>query len=195
MDQLSWHMVWKSALIVGSGVLLLRLSGRKSISQMTVATTVIMISIGSMLAQGIVDRSVWRSIISVSLFLVYLVLMEKLELLFQPIERLLSGRPIEVVRNGVLDIKKLKLLRMTQSQFEMRIRQKGIQRISDLKHATVEINGELGYELKREAQPLTIGEFEKLMAQWRISPADGNDQPFDGNYAISQEACPNETHP
>lgn len=32
------------------------------------------------------------------------------------------------------------------------------------------MNGELGYELSRENQQLTIGEFEKLMAPWMSVP-------------------------
>ncbi|KAA2297616.1 DUF421 domain-containing protein, partial [Clostridioides difficile] len=38
--------IWKSVLLVLIGMILLRIAGRKSISQMSVATTVIMISIG-----------------------------------------------------------------------------------------------------------------------------------------------------
>ena len=44
---LDW--IWKAVLIVLSGTLLLRIAGRKSISQMTLAQTVIMIGIGSLL--------------------------------------------------------------------------------------------------------------------------------------------------
>jgi uncharacterized membrane protein YcaP (DUF421 family) len=59
--ELTWHIVWKSVFIVILGVTLVRLSGRKSISQMSVASTVIMISIGELLAHGIVDKMMWVS--------------------------------------------------------------------------------------------------------------------------------------
>lgn len=46
---------------------------------------------------------------------------------------------------------------------EVRLRQKGIKKITDVKTATLEPNGQIGYELFYDAQPLTIGEFKKMM--------------------------------
>lgn len=48
-------------------------------------------------------------------------------------------------------------------QLEMRLRQQGISNITDVKTATLEPNGQLGYELMRHAKPVTIGELEKLL--------------------------------
>ena len=44
---MEWDFVWKAILIVLAGTILLRIAGRKTISQMTLAETVIMIAIGS----------------------------------------------------------------------------------------------------------------------------------------------------
>lgn len=52
---------------------------------------------------------------------------------------------------------------MTVDPLEMRLRNQGISNIHDVKTATIEPNGQLGYELKEDAKPLTIGEFKKLM--------------------------------
>ncbi|WP_166239828.1 DUF421 domain-containing protein [Paenibacillus turpanensis] len=160
---LSWHIVWKSAFIVIFGILMLRFSGRRSIAQMTAATTVIMISIGNLLAQGIVDKAVWRSAATVGLFLLILMLVEYLEVKLRWFERFISGKAVTVVENGVVDEKQLRKIRMTQHQLEMRLREKGSFQISDLKKVTIEVNGRIGYELMRHAQPVTIGELEKLL--------------------------------
>ncbi|WP_343310412.1 hypothetical protein AAHT65_14130 [Bacillus atrophaeus] len=40
-------VLWKSAVMIVVGIILLRIAGRKSISQLSVTQTVIMISIGS----------------------------------------------------------------------------------------------------------------------------------------------------
>ncbi|WJH33924.1 DUF421 domain-containing protein [Paenibacillus sp. CC-CFT747] len=50
---------------------------------------------------------------------------------------------------------------MTIDQLELRVRQKGISRLSDIRTATVEVNGRFGYELKESARPVTRG-------SWRI---------------------------
>jgi uncharacterized membrane protein YcaP (DUF421 family) len=54
----------------------------------------------------------------------------------------------------------LKKLRLTVDQLEMRLRNQGISNIEDVKKATIEPNGLLGYELQEDAKPLTIGEFK-----------------------------------
>lgn len=163
---ISWHIVWKSALIVVSGIILLRLSGRKSIAQMTVATTVIMISIGEILAQAIVENKIWRSVVAVGLFLITLMALEWLELKSKLIQRLLSGEPVTVIREGRIDEQALGKLRITRQQLEMRLRQEGITSMDDIQNATIEINGELGYELQKHAQPVTVGEMEKLLERY-----------------------------
>ncbi|MDK8643941.1 DUF421 domain-containing protein [Niallia taxi] len=75
----------------------------------------------------------------------------------------MTGKSKIVIENGQIDYQILKKLRMTVDQLEMRIRTKGISNISDIQIATIEPNGQLGYELKKEAKPLTYGEFTKLI--------------------------------
>lgn len=160
-----FNAIWKSVLLLISGIVLLRIAGRKSISQMTLAQTVVMISIGSIIIQPIIERSISRTIIAASTFIFLLIFLEWLQLKYDSFETLISGKAKTVIEDGQPVIKNLRSLRMTIDKLEMRLRQQGIQRISDVKTATLEPNGQLGYELKRHAQPLTIGEFEKMMGQ------------------------------
>ena len=44
-----------------------------------------------------------------------------------------------------------------------RLRQSGISSIEDIKHATVEVSGLLGYELKEHKKPMTKEDFQTLM--------------------------------
>ncbi|MGY3715565.1 hypothetical protein ACWE42_08590 [Sutcliffiella cohnii] len=53
------HFIWKSFVIVFGGILILRLADRKSISQLTVAQTVLMVAVGSLIIQPVGDRSIW----------------------------------------------------------------------------------------------------------------------------------------
>lgn len=54
------HFIWKAIVIVIGGVLILRLAGRKSISQLTVAQTVMMVAVGSLIIQPVGDRNIWN---------------------------------------------------------------------------------------------------------------------------------------
>ncbi|MDQ0858090.1 uncharacterized membrane protein YcaP (DUF421 family) [Bacillus sp. V2I10] len=74
-----------------------------------------------------------------------------------------------------MNTQNLKKLRLTVDQLEMRMRNQGISKIEDVKTATIEPNGLLGYELKDNAKPLTVGEFKKLLESYfRTQSVDQN---------------------
>ncbi|WP_017753469.1 DUF421 domain-containing protein [Calidifontibacillus oryziterrae] len=163
---MEWDFIWKSIVLVTIGTVLLRVAGRKSISQMTVAQTVIMISIGSLIIQPIVETSVVKTVVASSIFIASLILMEYLQLKFNFFEKFLTGKAKVVIKDGIIMTDTLRSLRFSVDQLEMRLRQQGIQRITDVKTATLEPNGQIGYELKRYARPVTIGELEKMLNEF-----------------------------
>ncbi|MGG1516983.1 YetF domain-containing protein [Paenibacillus oryzisoli] len=162
---LSWHLVWKCIFVVLTGIILLRLSGRKSIAQMNVASTVIMISIGELLAQGVIEKTIWRAIVAVALFLVVLVILELLEIKFGKLQKLITGEAVVVISEGQLDMQMLRKLRITVTQLEMRLRQLGITNIADIKRGVIEMNGELGYELQESAKPITKSDLDAFLSR------------------------------
>jgi uncharacterized membrane protein YcaP (DUF421 family) len=155
--------IWQSFLLIVSGILLLRLAGRKSISQMTLAQTIVMISIGTIIVQPIVEKSVMKAVIGAAIFVAAIVTIEYLEVKFTSFEKFITGKSKIVIENGTLNTKNLKNLRLTVDQLEMRMRNQGISKMEDVKFATIEPNGLLGYELNDNAKPLTVGEFKKLI--------------------------------
>ena len=155
--------IWKAFVLIVSGILLLRVAGRKSISQMTLAQTIVMISIGTIIVQPIVEKSVWRAIIGAAVFVAAIVIIETLELKINFFEKFITGKSKIVIQNGKLNVKMLKKMRLTVDQLEMRMRNNGISKIEDIKMATIEANGQLGYELMDDAKPLTVGEFKKVL--------------------------------
>lgn len=171
-----FDFIWEAILLILVGTILLRISGRKSISQMTVAQTVVMISIGSLMIQPIVDKGILKTIGVAAIFILLLMFMEYIQVRNDFAERVLTGKPKTVIENGEIVYENLKSLRFTVNHLEMRLRQQGINNILDVKTATLEPNGQLGYELMRHAKPLTIGEFEKLMGMKNMQ--QNNNQEF-----------------
>jgi uncharacterized membrane protein YcaP (DUF421 family) len=155
--------IWQSFLLIVAGILLLRLAGRKSISQMTLAQTIVMISIGTIIVQPIVEKSVMKAVIGAAIFVAAIISIEYLEVKFTSFEKFITGKSKIVIENGTLNTKNLKKLRLTVDQLEMRMRNQGISKMEDIKFATIEPNGLLGYELNDNAKPLTVGEFKKLI--------------------------------
>lgn len=157
------YFIDQSFLLVLCGIFLLRIAGRKSISQMTLAQTFIMISIGTIMVQPIVDKSITKAIIGGAIFVITVIALEYLQLKYNSIERFIIGTPKTIIEDGTLHIENLKKLRMTVDQLEMKLRNNGISRIEDIKTATIEPNGLLGYELYKELTPLTTEEFKQIM--------------------------------
>jgi uncharacterized membrane protein YcaP (DUF421 family) len=161
--ELAW--IWKAVLIVVAGTLLLRIAGRKSISQMTLAQTVIMVGIGSLLIQPVAGKNIWTTI-GVGLILVLTLMgMEFLQVKSDRVEKMITGKSKILVENGVINEPNFKKLRMTVDQLEMKLRQNGVSKITDVKWATLEPNGQVGIELMKQAKPVTMKDFQQLEAQ------------------------------
>lgn len=157
---LSW--IWQATLIFIIGTFILRLGGRKSISQMTISQTIVMIGLGSLLIQPISGKGLIITFLGALLLTLLMMLTEYFEVKIDFLETIFSGKSVIVVENGNLNIKNLKKLRMTVDKLETRLRQAGISSIEDVKYATIEVSGQLGYELKDNKKPLTKEDFMKL---------------------------------
>lgn len=156
------HFTWKAIVIVLGGVLILRLAGRKSISQLTVAQTVMMIAVGSLIIQPVGDRNIWITMIITFLMVITLLFIEYIVLKSNAIENFIYGKSLIVVENGQINKSNLKKLRLTVDMLEVRLRQQNIRSFSDLQWATIEANGQLGYMLKPDKQYATKEDIKML---------------------------------
>lgn len=159
------HWVWKAILIVIVGTLLLRIAGRKSISQMTLAQTVIMIGLGSLLIQPVAGEDVWTTFMVGLTLVLTLVIIEYVQLKSNKVEKFITGKAKILIENGVLQEQKLKKLRITVDQLEMNLRQQNVTNLSDIQYATLEPNGRIGFTLKEEAQPATKKEVQLVQQE------------------------------
>lgn len=97
---MDYSLIWKTIIIFFAGKLILRLGGRKSISQMTITQTIVMVGIGSLLIQPIAEKGVWGTLLIAFLFTMLMVLSEYLEIKFDLLESLFSGKAVVVIENG-----------------------------------------------------------------------------------------------
>ena len=172
---MDFSFIWQSFVLIVAGILLLRISGRKSIAQMTLSQTILMLSIGTIIVQPIVEKSVLKAIGGAAVFVASVWVFDYLQLKSNTFEKFITGKSKIVVENGVINTQNLKKLHLTVDQLEMRMRNEGITKIEDMKYATIESNGFLGYELKDDAKPLTVGEFRKFMDAYLAKSLDANE--------------------
>ena len=163
---MDWDFIWKAIIIVIAGTFLLRIAGRKTISQMTLAETVIMIAIGSLIIQPVSGRNLGVTIIIGAVLVACLLLLEIIQVKSNTMEKLITGTSLTLIENGKLIEKNLVKARMSVDQLEMNMRQKSISKIEDIQYATIEPNGQFGFILKPEAQPITKKEFQQLLEKF-----------------------------
>lgn len=157
------NLIWQTVLIFAIGTIILRISGRRSISQMTIPQTVIMIAIGTLLIQPVTGKGLWTTFGIAIVLVLSLILTEYIQLKFDGAESAISGKAIPVIEKGNLNEKNLKKLRLTVDKLEERLRQSGIAAINDVEFATLETSGQLGYTLKKEKQPATKEDIQNLI--------------------------------
>lgn len=132
---------------------------------MTITQVVVMVGIGSLLIQPIADKGLFHTLLVGLLIVMLMILTEYIETKFDMIETISTGKAKIVIENGKLDTKMLKNLRMSVDRLETRLRQSGISSIEDVKYATIEVSGQIGYELKDHKKPMTKEDFNLLMEE------------------------------
>ncbi|MBB6448152.1 uncharacterized membrane protein YcaP (DUF421 family) [Geomicrobium halophilum] len=156
-------LIIQAIVIYIGGVLILRISGRRSISQMTIPQTAIMIGIGSLIIQPLTGNGTWITLIIAFVLILCLIVTEILQLKVDLAESFLSGKAVAVIENGQLNEKNLKKLMLPADKVEARLREAGIASIQDVQYATIESSGQLGYTLKQEKQPATKEDIQILI--------------------------------
>ncbi|MFC9596993.1 DUF421 domain-containing protein [Peribacillus butanolivorans] len=157
---ISW--IWKTMLIVIFGILLIRISGRRSVSKMTTETTVIMIFIGTLLIHPVIGENLWVTFAIATILIGTLLLIEYIQMKWDVAENFLTGKSKIVIENGSINEKNLIKLRLSVDALEMLLRQNGIENIKDVQWATIEPSGQLGYLLTNNKKFATKEDIEKI---------------------------------
>ncbi|EIW20340.1 MULTISPECIES: DUF421 domain-containing protein [Pelosinus] len=163
MGTLDFSLIWKTLLTILYGTLILRIAGRKSLAQMTVAQTVVMLAVGTVLIEPLVGAELIDTFVLVAVAVFTLIAIEYSEIRFPFLKKIFTGHPVVLIENGEMKRERLKQVRMTIQQLEMELRQASISKVSDVKWGTIEPNGRFGFILKDELQPVDRWEFERLL--------------------------------
>ncbi|MEH7443681.1 YetF domain-containing protein [Bacillus sp. JJ1122] len=124
-----WDHIWKAILIILEGTVLLKMAGRKTISQMTLAETVLKIAIGTLLIQPVVGKNIWITFLVANVLVGTLLVIEFLQMKSDSFEKILTGKALVVIDNWNLNQKNLKKLRLTVDQLETKLRQNSVSKL------------------------------------------------------------------
>lgn len=138
-------------------VIALRLMGKRQIGELQPSELVVTILVSELAAIPMQDFGI--PILSGIIPMVTLVSVEILISFFclksLRLRRLINGNPCIIIKNGKLDERKLREMRLTVDEVLEQLRLSNIESVADLKTAIIETNGQLSYVLKKDARPVT----------------------------------------
>ncbi|HGH7177257.1 TPA: DUF421 domain-containing protein [Bacillus wiedmannii] len=162
------NMIWESIILILTGMIALKMTGSNSVSQMTRAEIIIVVSIGRIIVEPVLSRKVVPSIFAAVIFASILLIIHFFELKSKKVEQFLNGSSIVIVENGEIVKENLMKAKMSEQQLYMQLREKGIHDLMSLQQVTAEPNGRIGYRLIQQAQPITLEMLEKILGQQKI---------------------------
>ncbi|MEH6890029.1 YetF domain-containing protein [Bacillus sp. JJ864] len=160
------NIVLESIILIGTGIIVLKLAGSKSLSQMTRAEIIVVVSIGRIIVEPVLSKKLGPTILASCIFSVVLLIIHHLEMKSRKVERFLDGNTIVIIKDGKIIKENLNRAKMTEQQLFMYLREQGIHDIQTLQQVTAEPNGRIGYQLTAQAQPVTREVLEKVLQQY-----------------------------
>jgi len=142
-----WNPILR-VLIVGplaytSMVILLRVSGKRTLSKMNAFDLVVTISLGSVLATILTDRTLAlvTGVTVIAVLIACQFVITALSVRLPAVERFVKAEPSLLVRNSRLLPEAMKRSRVTEGEVMAAIREAGVASLSDVAEAVLETDG------------------------------------------------------
>ncbi|WP_087974635.1 DUF421 domain-containing protein [Oceanobacillus rekensis] len=138
-------------------LVVIRLLGKKELSQLTPFDFVYMLVLGGLVEDTIYDDlvTVWEMLYAVALWAVLIFIIELIVRKFDKLRPIIKGEPSIIINDGVLDVKQLKKNKLESEQLRTMLRQQGIFSIKDVKFAILEPSGQLSIMEADSSTPVT----------------------------------------
>ncbi|MBW5446820.1 DUF421 domain-containing protein [Cohnella sp. CFH 77786] len=156
------NFIWEALVILFVGFCLLRITGKKTVGEMTGLEIITLLAVASIISHAVTEVGLWKTVITLCVFVSLLITVQFLAIKFDWVEKMFMGKATLVIQDGKIEMANLRKLRLSVDQLEAKLREKGISSFRDIKTATIEMSGQLGYEWAKHAKPVTHGEMERL---------------------------------
>lgn len=153
-------------------IFLIRLMGKRQIGELQPSELVITILLSEIASIPMENNSVpiLNSVVALFALVSYEILTSAAGLKSYKLRSFIQGHPVIVIRDGKIDMKALKKLRMTVNDLVSALRQKDVFEISQVSYAIFETNGKISVLLKPDFRNSTA-------ADVNVHPKD-NGMPF-----------------
>lgn len=141
-------------------IFLIRVMGKRQIGELQPAEFVVTMLVSEIASIPMQDNTIpiLNSISALFVLVAYEVITSAVSLRSYKFRAFMQGHPIIVIRDGVIDIKALKKMRMSVNDLMGALRQKDVFEISQVSYAIFETNGQISVLLKPENMNATAGD-------------------------------------
>lgn len=149
--------VIKLALGLGALLAVTRLLGKKELGQFTPFDFVYALILGSLLEESLYDHkiSIWQMLFGVAVWAVLIYIVEILVGKNDKLRRLFKGSSTRLMKDGKLDLEKLKKNHIEMEQLRTMLRQKGIFSLKEVRDLYLETSGTISVKKYSSAEPPT----------------------------------------
>lgn len=121
-----------------------RMMGKREVGQLGTFDLVVFILIAELVAMAIEHKTEFLFNLTPVIVLVALqILISKISLKSIKFRRFIDGKPVVIIKNGVIDFKNMVEQRYTLDDLLLQLREKDIRSIDEVEYAILEINGKL----------------------------------------------------
>ncbi len=121
-----------------------RMMGKREVGQLGTFDLVVFILIAELVAMSIEHESNFLfNLIPVIVLVILQILISKLSLKYIKFRRFIDGKPVIIIKKGIIDFKNMVEQRYTLDDLLLQLREKDIRSIDEVDYAILEINGKL----------------------------------------------------
>lgn len=150
-------IIFRTAILFLFVTIAIRLMGKRQIGDMQPNELVVTLLLSEIAAIPLQDTAqpILNCIIAIFILVIMEIVFSILSLKSTFVRRLLNGQAVVIIKNGVIDQKAMKRVRLTVMDLIEQLRVQNVFDISTVAFAVLEINGELSVLLKSGDQPAT----------------------------------------
>lgn len=132
--------------------------GKRQIGDMQPNELVVTLLISEIAAIPLQDptQPLLNGVVAIFMLIIIEILISVICLKSISFRRLMNGKSVVVIKNGKVDEKAMRRVRMTVIDLVELLRNKDVFDVSEVDYAVLEVNGTLNVLLKPEAQPVTV---------------------------------------
>ena len=146
-------------------LIVIRVAGKRLMGQMNSQDLVVVLLLSNVVQNAIIgpDNSLVGGLLGAVVLVVVNAGLDRWTLRSPRLAWLLDGRPTEVVKDGLLDLRALAHLGMTREELDNAIQAQGADSLSQVRHVAVEPGGSVSVELQPDARTATIGDLRRAV--------------------------------